>query len=221
MSLKGVIFDWDGVVINSSTLHRESWEILAKELRLSIPKDHFEQGFGKRNEMIIPEILKWSGTKEQIQQWGRRKEIIYRRLAKKNGIPILKGIKELLKSLKQAMIPCAIGTSTERKNIRLAFELLNLDSYFQGIVCSEDVKNGKPDPEVFIKAARTISVAPMDCVVLEDSTHGIEAAKKGEMKALGVCTSKSEEDLFNCGADHVVNCPASINIPLLNSLFVN
>jgi len=221
MSLKGVIFDWDGVVINSSTLHRKSWEILAKELRLSLPKDHFEQGFGKRNEIIIPEILKWSGSKEQIQQWGRRKEIIYRRLCKKNGIPILKGIKKLLESLNESMIPCAIGTSTERKNIRLAFEQLKLESYFHSIVCSEDVKNGKPDPEVFIKAANTISVAPMNCVVLEDSTHGIKAAKKGGMKALGLSTSKSEEDLLNCGADHVVNCPTSINIPLLNSLFVN
>ena len=119
------------------------------------------------------------------------------------------------------MIPCAIGTSTERKNIRLTFEQLKLESYFQGIVCSEDIKNGKPDPEVFIKAANTISVAPMNCIVFEDSTYDIKAAKKVGMKALGVCTSKSEEDLFNCGADYVVNCPTSINIPLLNSLFVN
>ena len=80
MPLDGVIFDWDGVVINSSSLHEKSWEILATELKLPLPENHFELGFGKRNEIIIPNILRWTKNNTLIKQWGNRKEEIYREL---------------------------------------------------------------------------------------------------------------------------------------------
>ena len=80
MSAWGSIFDWDGVIVNSSDLHLKSWEVLAGELNKKLPPDHFEKGFGKRNETIIPEILQWSGDSKLINQWGKRKEEIYRKL---------------------------------------------------------------------------------------------------------------------------------------------
>ena len=69
MALGGVIFDWDGVVINSASLHEKSWEMLANELGLSLPTDHFVLGFGKRNEIIIPQILKWTQNQDEISLW--------------------------------------------------------------------------------------------------------------------------------------------------------
>ena len=96
MALGGVIFDWDGVVINSASLHEKSWEMLANELGLSLPTDHFVLGFGKRNEIIIPQILKWTQNKDEISLWGRRKEELYRDLGKAEGIPILDGVRTLL-----------------------------------------------------------------------------------------------------------------------------
>ena len=87
MNWEGVIFDWDGVIIDSSELHKKSWEKLAEELGRILPNDHFERGFGKRNETIIPEILQWSNDAREIERWGKRKEELYRELA------ILKGIK--------------------------------------------------------------------------------------------------------------------------------
>ena len=221
MALGGIIFDWDGVVINSAPLHEESWEILASELGYELPHDHFKIGFGKRNEFIIPDILKWTQDRDKILLWGKRKETLYRNLGRSKGIPILEGVRELLKSLKKFGFPCSIGTSTEKKNLELAFEQLNLASFFSGMICSEDVKQGKPNPEVFIKAAQIISQEPENCVVLEDSTHGIEAAKRGGMKALGLSTTRSSEELLDCGADLVVESPKSINISLLKSLFMN
>ena len=221
MALEGIIFDWDGVVINSARLHEESWELLANELGLTLPDNHFKAGFGKRNEIIIPDILKWTEDREKISHWGKRKEILYRNLGRSKGIPILDGVRDLLQSLKHFGFPCAIGTSTEKKNLELAFEQLHLASFFSGMICSEDVKQGKPNPEVFIKAAQIISQEPENCVVLEDSTHGIEAAKRGGMKALGLATTRSSEELLDCGADLVVESPKSINISLLKSLFMN
>jgi HAD superfamily hydrolase (TIGR01509 family) len=221
MPLGGVIFDWDGVVINSATLHKKSWEMLADELNLTLPTNHFKLGFGKKNEIIIPKILQWSQSQTDIIKWGKRKEEIYRDLGKIEGIPILKGMREFLDSLKSKKIPCVIGTSTEKENLSLAFSQLNIGHYFQGSICSEDVSQGKPDPEVFQKAAKIIEQKPENCVVLEDSTHGIEAAKTGGMKALGILTTKQESELFKSGADQVINDPTMLNISLLQSLFVN
>ena len=75
MPLRGVIFDWDGVVIDSSSLHEKSWERLAEESGNDLPEDHFKKGFGKRNAVIIPEILGWSKDPEVIELLGKRKEV--------------------------------------------------------------------------------------------------------------------------------------------------
>ena len=111
------------------------------------------------------------------------------------------------------------GTSTERLNIELAFEQLDLASFFKGAVCTEDVSNGKPDPEVFLKAAALAKVDPRNCVVLEDSAHGIIAARRGGMKGLGLATTRDEKDLLEAGADLVVENPSKVSIGLLESLF--
>lgn len=221
MALGGVIFDWDGVVINSASLHEKSWEMLAIELGLSLPSDHFVLGFGKRNEIIIPQILKWTQNRDEISLWGRRKEELYRDLGKAEGIPILDGVRTLLQSLAREEIPCVIGTSTEKNNLSLAFDQLKIGQFFSGSVCSEDVTRGKPDPEVFLKAAQIINHSPENCVVLEDSTHGIEAAISGGMKALGLSTTRTESELFASGAHRVVADPTMVNISLLKSLFIN
>ena len=92
------IFDWDGVVVNSAVIHLQSWEKLSFELNLKLPSDHFEQGFGKRNETIIPEILKWTDSDELISRWGKRKEEIYREIAQNDGISIGEGAREFLTS---------------------------------------------------------------------------------------------------------------------------
>ena len=133
MPLKGVIFDWDGVVINSALLHEKSWGVLAEELALKLPPNHFKLGFGKRNEIIIPEILKWTKDPNECQKWGNRKEEIYRELAEIEGIPILDGIKSFLISLQNASIPCVIGTSTEKANLELAFKQLKIGSFFSQV----------------------------------------------------------------------------------------
>ncbi len=219
MPLRGVIFDWDGVVIDSSSLHEKSWERLAEESGNDLPANHFKKGFGKRNAVIIPEILGWSKDPEVIELLGKRKEELYREMGRTQGIPILPGIKDLLEALRAEGIPCIIGTSTEKKNVELACEQHDLSGFFSGAVCTEDVSNGKPDPEVFLKAARLAGAEPQNCVVLEDSVHGIIAARRGGMKGLGLATTRDKKDLLEVGADLVVVNPSKLSIGLLESLF--
>ena len=96
MPASTVIFDWDGVVIDSSALHERSWEALASEIGKELPADHFKRGFGKRNAVIIPEILGWSRDAAEIDRWSKRKEELYREMGSEQGIPILDGIKNFL-----------------------------------------------------------------------------------------------------------------------------
>ena len=191
--------------------------MLAEEAGKPLPIDHFKQGFGKRNAVIIPEILGWTNDMVEIDRLGRRKEELYRELVKSDGLKALPGVRELLEELKMAGIPCVVGTSTERENLRLAFDLLGLSEFFLGSTCSEDVSRGKPDPEVFLKAAEKTGLPPERCFVIEDTTHGVEAALAGGMKAIGVATTRSPELLSD--AHWVAKDMTELNLATIQSLF--
>ena len=215
----GFIFDWDGVVVDSSNLHEKSWNILAKEINLPLPDAHFKKGFGKRNSVIIPEILGWSQEKAKIEQWGKRKEDIYRELGEKSGIQIIDGIHDFLKEMKLNNISAVIGTSTDRENIELAFGQLGIENFFLDAICAEDVSQGKPHPEVFLKGADLLGLPPEQCVVFEDSLHGIEAATRGGMKAVAITTSQPASLLQEAGADLIVDSPIELTVNSLVQLF--
>ena len=153
MSLGGVIFDWDGVVVDSSMIHKASWEDLAKETRRELPENHFSMGFGKRNQVIIPEILKWTRDPEQIEAWGKRKEELYRQRAKIDGISLLPDIQPLLQDLQQSKISCAIGTHRIGKS-STSLTQYPIENFFNSIITTEDVKQGKPHPEDFSRQDR-------------------------------------------------------------------
>ncbi len=219
MMCKGAIFDWDGVIVDSSDLHLKSWEALANELKLPLPNDHFEKGFGKRNETIIPQILGWSKDPAQINHLGKRKEEIYREYGNKDGIKLARGSKDFLKQIPASTFRCSIGTSTERKNVELAMSQHNLSQYFFGAACSEDVSKGKPDPEVFLKAAKILSIPPKDCVVFEDSPHGIEAAIRAGMKTVALTTTHPSTTFMHLNPDLQVASLADLSVDQVEKLF--
>ncbi len=184
-----VLFDWDGVLIDSSRPHERSWELLAAEAGLPLPSDHFTRGFGRKNEVIIPEILGWTRDPMEIHRFSLRKEELYREIIRAEGIEPLPGVRPFLERLKEAGVSCAIGSSSHRLNIELCLELFGFGGYFAGIVSSEDVARGKPDPAVFLAAAKKVDAEPARCVVFEDAPVGIEAALRAGMKAVGVAGS--------------------------------
>jgi HAD superfamily hydrolase (TIGR01509 family) len=191
----GAIFDWDGVVIDSSAQHEESWERLASECGLPLPPHHFKRGFGMKNQFIIPNLLKWTEDPNEVDKYSLRKEELYRQIVIERGISALPGVAEWLKALKDRAVRCAIGSSTHRLNIETILDVLGFRSFFSAIVTAEDVSHGNPDPEVFLKAADKINVSPERCVVFEDAFVGIEAAHRGRMKVVGVATTNPIETL--------------------------
>jgi beta-phosphoglucomutase family hydrolase len=191
----GAIFDWDGVIIDSSRQHEESWERLARETGKPLPEGHFKAGFGRKNEFIIPRILGWEEDLEKVRRLSLRKEELYREIVLENGLEPLPGVRAWLERLAAAGVPCAIGSSTHRKNIEVSLDVLGLRDFFREIVSAEDVSHGKPDPEVFLKAAAKIGTAPESCVVFEDAHVGIEAAQRAGMRVIAVATTNPLSEL--------------------------
>ena len=189
------IFDWDGVVIDSSKAHKESWEILGREVGKPMPEDHFERGFGLKNQYIIPEILGWTRDHDEIERLGERKEELYRGILAQKGVNRIPGIEEFLSSLHKAGILCAVGSSTPRKNVETILEMLGFGPYFQTMVCAEDVAQGKPNPEVFLTGAFRLGREPGNCAVFEDAYSGLQAARNGGMKAIGLATTHPRVNL--------------------------
>ncbi|MDR1817254.1 MAG: HAD family phosphatase [Puniceicoccales bacterium] len=200
------IFDWDGVIVDSSQAHERSWEILAAEEKRTLPPGHFKRGFGRKNEFIIPNILQWADPADtaEIRRLGARKEALYREIVAGSGLEPLPGVRELLAGLRDAKIPCAVGSSSHRENIDLALRLLGLTDFFAGIVTSENVGKGKPDPEVFLKAAASVGCAAGNGVVFEDALAGVEAGLAGGFRVIGVATTNPAADLAAAGATLVV-----------------
>jgi len=196
------LFDWDGVIIDSSSHHEESWERLAVEVGKPLPSGHFRKGFGRKNEFIIPELLGWTKDLEEIHRLSLRKEALYRVVVAERGVEALPGVRTWLDRLRDAGVPCAIGSSTHRANIDLSLGMIGIADYFSAIVTAEDVHHGKPNPEVFLTAAARLGQAPQRCVVFEDALVGIAAAHAGGMKVVGVATTHPPEELTD--ADRTV-----------------
>jgi len=197
------IFDWDGVIIDSSRQHELSWERLAEREKLPLPAGHFQRSFGMKNERIIPNLLNWTTDPAEIKRLSWQKEEFYRQIVRETGIQALPGVREFLERLDAASIPRIIGSSTPRENIELVIELVGLRRYFQQIIAAADVIHGKPDPEVFLLCSQRLGCPANQCVVFEDAHVGIEAARAAKMKVVGVATTHPAATL--CGADRVVS----------------
>jgi len=191
----GAIFDWDGVIIDSSRHHEKGWEMLAAEEGRTLPPDHFKKGFGRKNEWIIPNLLGWTTDIADIRRLSLRKEALYREALIEDGVTLLDGVVGFLTMLECHHVPCVIGSSSHRENIETVMRQTGLGRFFKGMITSEDVTRGKPDPQVFLLAAEQTGIEPARCVVFEDVPAGIAAASAGGMKAVAVTTTHPAREL--------------------------
>ena len=213
----GAIFDWDGVIIDSAKQHEASWERLAAEEKRPLPPDHFKQSFGRKNEAIIPELFGWTRDPAEIRRMSLRKEALYREIVVEQGTTPLPGVREFLQRLREAGVPCAVGSSTHRANIATHFRITGIALFFSAIVTAEDVTVGKPDPQVFLLAAARIAREPRRCLVFEDAFVGLQAARAGGMKTVAVASTNPAANLAPW-ADRVVNRLDELSIEDLQQL---
>lgn len=180
----GVIFDMDGVLIDSADAHWRSWQILAQRCGVTVREEQFAQTFGRQNRDIVP-LFFGLLSPEESNRLADQKEEIYRDLIRAQP-PLVSGAAELVRGLRLIGAKLAIGSSGPRDNIDLVLSALGVTDCFDAIICAEDVTRGKPDPQVFTLAASRIDLNADRCVVVEDAPAGVAAAKAACAKCVAV-----------------------------------
>ena len=187
--IKAVIFDLDGVLVTTDELHFEAWKALADKLGINdfTKADNVRQRGVSRMaslEVVLEKTDRAFSEEEKLALAEEKNEIYVRSLSALSETDVLSGANEFIDYLKSKGIKTAVGSAS--KNTPLILEKTKLAGKFDAVSCGLDTTKSKPDPEVFLIAAKKLGVAPCDCVVVEDSDAGIEAAKTGGMYAIAV-----------------------------------
>ena len=183
---RAVIWDLDGTLVDSADYHWRSWrETLAGE-GIVLTYDQFLASFGQRNDRILRGWLGEDADPERIRRIGDTKEELYRTLARQEGLEPLPGAVAWLQRLDEEGWRQAIASSAPRLNVDTMVGAIQCERFFAAVVAAEDVHRGKPDPEIFLTAARRLAVPPVRCVVVEDAEAGVRAAHAAGMRCIGV-----------------------------------
>jgi beta-phosphoglucomutase len=214
-----VIWDVDGTLVDTAELHFCAWVELCRELGRDFTRADFAATFGRRNPEIIRHLFGDRFDDDAIADLGNRKEELYKAAARQ-GVSLLPGARELLEGLHTAGFRQAIGSSAPRGNIDLIMEMTGTARFFDAISSAEDTSRGKPDPQVFLVAAGKLGVPPQRCTVVEDAIAGVQAAKAGGMKCVGVTFvgHHPDESLRRAGADLVVKTLAEVSVEAVRRL---
>ncbi|GIP21919.1 HAD family phosphatase [Paenibacillus sp. J22TS3] len=215
--MKAFIFDMDGVIIDSEPIHFEVEIGTVKYFGAEITQQQLENYVG----MTAPEM--WNEIRNEYKLAHPVEEILAYQLENKikalraSELEPIEGIKEVIEGLKQRQIPVGIASSSSPEFIKEVLLKFGLTEYFDCIVSGEEVPKGKPAPDVYLKAAEQLGVKPEDCVVLEDSSHGVTAAKAAGMRCIGyVNVNSGNQDLSR--ADLIVSSIHDINLDDLSRL---
>lgn len=181
----GVIFDVDGVLLDSYQMHFECWMSLAEEDDIVITESEFRSLFGRRGREIARQVWGPEFPEQQIVSIHRRKQALYRESLQRN-LPAMDGAVQLIDGLVEAGLVLAVGSSAPPANVEMTLERLDRRQAFSAIVTGSDVTRGKPDPRVFLLAAQRMGLEPSHCAVIEDAPVGIAAAVTGGMTAIAL-----------------------------------
>lgn len=202
-SFKAVIFDMDGTMINNTRHHIRAWQEFLKRHGIVLSDEEYRQKIaGKKNDDIVKILFGEHVSPEEAKRLGDEKESIYRELYAPD-IKEVQGLKVLVEELQHRSVRLAIATTANSANRDFALDSLNLQGQFEIILGEEHVKNGKPDPEIYLSTAKKLGVEPRECLVFEDSPSGVEAAKTAGMTVVGLLTMHSPGELTR--ADYLIH----------------
>ena len=186
MNPRAVLWDLDGTLADSEEYHWLSWRDAMRAEGVELTYDRFLASFGQRNDRILGAWLGEAADATRIRRIGDWKEAEYRRLAEARGLTPLAGAREWVERLHRDGWKQAIASSAPRLNVETMLHVLKFDGLIDAMVSADEVKKGKPDPDVFLAAAAAVSVPPSRCVVVEDAPAGVEAGRRAGMKTIGV-----------------------------------
>lgn len=203
MPTRAVIFDMDGVLVDSGAHHRAAWRALLAELGVPAPAEFWRRTIGRPSEEAVPLLLGRALPPAEARRLARRKQEHYT-LAARAGLPAIAGAPAFVRGLAHHGVPRGVATSARRVDADRLLAALALRGLFDVVVTAEDVRLGKPEPEVYVRAAAGLGVEPAACVVFEDAPVGIQAARRAGMRAIGVTSSSTAEELMAAGAERTI-----------------
>lgn len=192
-ALFAVLFDLDGVIVDSRAHHMAAWEAWGRVHAPDADADYWHRSFGLRNDTIIGRLMPGIDAAE-LEQLADEKERLFRERARGN-IVALPGVAALIDALDARGVSRAVVTSTPRENLDMILDAIGLAARFGSLVAAEDTTHGKPHPEGFLLGASRLGVPPERCIVIEDAPHGLEAARAAGMRAIAVTTTHPASDL--------------------------
>ena len=214
---RAVIFDMDGVLVDTYRAHFESWQVVAAEEDWSFDEAQFAPTFGRTSREVIAALWAEGRYDEaRVAELDDRKEAAFRRIIREH-FPAMPGARELLITLREAGFALAVGSSGPPANVELVLDRLDARVLFDAVVTGADVTRGKPDPQVFLTAAGRLGVRAERSAVIEDAPAGIAAARAARMVPVGLAsTGRTRESLS--GAALVVDSLAELSPELLARL---
>jgi len=215
-----VIFDMDGVLIDSNPFHLQIWRRFLTERGVAFDPDKLPaQIFGQRDDKALRMFLGPDLTEEQVVHWSEELEANFREAFRPHAKP-LPGATELIHECGQAGIPMAVASSAMKKNVDFVVDTLRLGPCFQAVVSGDEVSHPKPDPEIYLRAAEHLGVEPARSVAFEDSFIGIKAVLRAGMKCVAIASTFPVERLQSETQAHaVVRGFEALNLERLRSLF--
>jgi beta-phosphoglucomutase len=193
-SPQAVIFDVDGVLVDSYQAHFQSFRAMLEELGTEFTESQFRATFGRTTRDIVAELHDGKMTDEEIRDFDDRKEALYRDIVRKD-FPAIDGAADLVEMLADSGFAMAVGSSGPPENVQLTLDSLACGKLFSAQVTGGDVTRGKPDPQVFLLAAQRLGVSPGRCAVVEDAPAGVEAANRAEMASIALVGTATRDQL--------------------------
>lgn len=200
---RAVLWDLDGTIADSKDFHWRSWRDTLAADGVQVSYERFLGSFGRRNDAILGAWLPGAPS-DRVVRLGDAKEECFRRLVAEGGLKALPGALEWIERLAKEGWRQAIASSAPRANVETMARALELDRVMAALVSAEDVHRGKPDPEVFLVSAQRLGVPPARAIVVEDAAAGIEAARRGGMRSIGIGSDALD------AADLVAATPADL-----------
>lgn len=182
--IKAVIFDLDGVVVESEDAHIEAEKQTYQKHGLTISAEELHRYTGTTAKAMFTELIAKYKLKTSFNEINSQKEKILLKLLEQDAEPT-KGVLDLIRELKQRRIKLAIASSSTRKIVAYVLKRLNITDLFDCVITAEDAQYSKPNPEIFLRAATQLNTKPSQCLVIEDAKLGVEAAKAAGMKCIG------------------------------------
>lgn len=184
--MRTVLWDLDGTIADTEELHYQAWRTAAATYGFTYTYAEFKAGFGQRNAEVLRDLLGLDPRDPRVDEISAGKEALFRDLLRKHGLQPLPGVVEWLQRLASAGVQQVVSSSGPMANIAATVDVLGVGDYFACLVSGARLPKGKPDPAIFLNSAAAVGAQPAECIVIEDSVHGIGGARRGGMGSIVV-----------------------------------